>query len=107
MFKARTGGSSNRFEESLDEIPDFWVTFSPHGDGNFLEDVLFWGGGKNPLHSGVTEFRVFVFVKEDWENAFLERFGVFLQKSGDSRHGGGSDGSLLVVVEEDGKQFLG
>jgi hypothetical protein len=107
MNQTGAGRSSDALEKSLDKVLDLRVLFTPGEDGGFLEDIFFWGSQKNPLESSVPQFRVFLSVKEDGENLFLENLRVLLEKSGKAGHGSRSDGSLLVFVQKYGQKFFG
>lgn len=107
MLQAWSGSSRNALEKGLDEILDFLVLLHPHVNGDFLEDALFWGSEQSPLHSRVTEFRVFLSIEKDGKNALLENHGVLFEKGCDSRHGSRPKRSLLVLVQKNDQKFLG
>lgn len=105
--QAWSGSSAQALQQSLDEVLDFGVSLSPEGDGDFLEDVLFRGSKKDPFDSSVPQLGVFMSIVEDGEEFVVERLSVFLQQRLKSRHGGGSDRSVVALVLKDSQQFLG
>jgi len=105
--QAWSGSSAQALEQSLNEVLDFRVLFSPEGDSDFLEDAFFWGSKEDPFDGSVPKFRILMSVVEDGEEFVMESFSVILQQRLKSRHGSRSDRSVVVVVLKDSQQFLG